>query len=76
MADEINTANDGAVNTYQIGPLTMEYVFRRAGLTNVADLQAVFDAVEGGFELKNKHHREAIAEFRQHAEAARYEDRA
>ena len=36
------------MNTYTIGPLTMEYVFKRTGLTNVSDMQAVFDAMEGG----------------------------
>jgi len=34
------------VNTYNIGPLAMEYVFRKSGLTNMADMQAVMDAVE------------------------------
>ena len=34
------------MNTYNIGPLTMEYVFKVSGLTNVFDMQAVFDAVE------------------------------
>lgn len=36
------------MNTYNIGPLTMEYVFKRSALENVSDMQAVMDAVEIG----------------------------
>lgn len=42
------TAALGAPSTYTIGPLTMRYVFERAGLENMADMQAVMDAVEDG----------------------------
>ncbi len=38
------------MNIYNIGPLTMEYVFRRAGLENLANMQAVMDAVEGALQ--------------------------
>jgi hypothetical protein len=34
------------VNTYNVGPLTMQRIFEPAGLTNVSDLQAVLDAAE------------------------------
>lgn len=64
------------MNTYNIGPLTMEYVFKRAGIKNVADMQAVFDAVEGALEYKNEHFKKMAIEYRQQIEAARYEDRA
>lgn len=43
------------MNTYNIGPLTMEYVFKRAGIENVSDMQAVFDAVEAALKYKNEH---------------------
>lgn len=36
------------MTVYNIGPLTMKYVFERFGLTNVSDMQAVLDAVEVG----------------------------
>jgi hypothetical protein len=51
------------MNTYNIGPLTMEYVFKRAGLTNVSDMQAVFDAVEGALEYKNEVYRDMCREM-------------
>lgn len=38
------------MNTYNIGPLTMQYVFEASGLTNVSDLQAALDAVEVALE--------------------------
>lgn len=38
-------------NTYYIGPLTFQNVFQRAQLHNMADMQAVMDAVEAA--LKN-----------------------
>lgn len=56
------------MNTYNIGPLTMRYVFERSGLTNVSDWQAVMDAAESALEMQglaafavardfiNKHH--------------------
>ena len=34
------------VAAYQIGDRTMEHVFRANGITDVSDMQAVFDAVE------------------------------
>lgn len=40
------------MNTYNIGPLTMEYVFRAAELENMSDMQAVMDAVEAALEMK------------------------
>lgn len=39
------------MNTYNIGPLTMRYVFERAELQNVSDWQAVMDAVEDALKL-------------------------
>lgn len=41
-----NDASHTALEVYVVGDRTMEKVFRPAGLTNVSDLQAVFDAVE------------------------------
>jgi hypothetical protein len=35
---------------FTVGTLTMKHVFRPSGLTNVSDMQAVFDATERGFE--------------------------
>lgn len=35
---------------FTVGALTMKHVFRPSGLTNVSDMQAVFDATERGFE--------------------------
>jgi len=64
------------MKTYDIGPLTMEYVFKRAGIENVSDMQAVFDAVEGALEYKNERFKEMAIEYRQQIDAARYEDRA
>lgn len=49
------------MNTYQIGDLTMEYVFRLNGLTNVSDWQAVLDAMERALEYKNGQIRKAYA---------------
>lgn len=40
-----HTPGDDSVR-YQVGDLTMEHVFRRAGLTNLSDMQAALDAVE------------------------------
>lgn len=34
---------------YKVGPLTMQYVFTPAGLTNLSDLQAVLDQAETAF---------------------------
>lgn len=51
------------MNSYNIGPLTMEYVFKRAGIENVSDMQAVFDAVEGALEYKNEHIRGIASEL-------------
>lgn len=34
------------MNTYNIGPLTAQHVFKAANLTNMSDMQAVMDAVE------------------------------
>lgn len=38
------------MNTYNIGRRTMDFVFRKSGLTNVSDWQAVLDAVEDALE--------------------------
>jgi len=65
-----------SMTTYNIGPLTMEYVFKRAGIENVSDMQVVFDAVEGALELKNKHYGDMYREMSERIDAARYEDRA
>jgi hypothetical protein len=35
---------------FTVGALTMKHVFCPSGLTNVSDMQAVFDATERGFE--------------------------
>ena len=40
-----HTPGDDPVR-YQVGDLTMEHVFRRAGLTNLSNMQAALDAVE------------------------------
>jgi len=40
------------MNTYNIGPLTAEYVFTASGLTNMSDMQAVMDAVEAALEMR------------------------
>lgn len=34
------------MNTYNIGQLTAQHVFKAANLTNMSDMQAVMDAVE------------------------------
>jgi len=75
MAETTNTGASRAVATYQIGELTMEYVFRRSGLENVSDMQAVFDAVENALEFKNKCYRDMVAEKNTEINAARCEDR-
>ena len=64
------------MTTYNIGPLTMEYVFKRAGIQNVSDMQAVFDAVEGALELKNQHYSSMYREMSKRISAAGYEDQA
>lgn len=51
------------MNTYNIGPLTDDYVFKMSGLTNVSDLQAVLDAVEVALKMKNQHFRDMMAEM-------------
>lgn len=38
------------MKTYNIGPLTMEYVFRKSDLENMSDMQAVMDEVEAALE--------------------------
>lgn len=38
------------MNTYNIGPLTAQHVFKAANLTNMSDMQAVMDAVEVALE--------------------------
>lgn len=53
------------MKSYNIGPLTMEYVFKMSGLTNVADMQAVFDAMEKALEYKNEHIRQIAQEGRE-----------
>jgi len=41
------------VTTYNIGPLTAQYVFGfNSGLTNMSDMQAVMDAVEAALEKR------------------------
>lgn len=42
------------LKVYHIGAKTEELVFRRNGIQNVADMQAVFDAVEGALESLEK----------------------
>lgn len=46
MAETTDTETAPEVATYQIGERTMKRVFEASGIENVADLQAVFDAVE------------------------------
>lgn len=76
MATSTDTGANRPVATYQIGELTMEYVFRRNSIDNVADLQAVLDAMEGALEFKNRCYRDMVAEKNAEIAAARYEDRA
>ncbi|MET0364131.1 MAG: hypothetical protein ABW169_05715 [Sphingobium sp.] len=46
MADNTDADADRPVATYQIGELTMANIFRPNGITDVSDMQAVFDATE------------------------------
>jgi hypothetical protein len=34
---------------YVVGPLTMKYIFEKAGLTDISNLQAVLDQAESSF---------------------------
>lgn len=50
-ASEIERLRNPDISTWYIGPLTFQHVFQAAQLHNMADIQAVMDAVE--MALKN-----------------------
>ena len=60
---------------FTVGTLTMKHVFCPSGLTNVSDMQAVFDATERGFEAIEAQVRaaDALAEQVQRVKDFRYD---